>query len=132
MIDQIGCDRIYPDNNQGECPSPIRLDIDNPGECGQEEETDSAAEKRPARRPDPFHNRAYSGYMQQEGGCYEKQSRNQETLDWNLWSSRAEPFACTKPEEHRSERRDEAQSQITTVVECESGWTWKEIQKPDI
>jgi hypothetical protein len=40
-------------------------DVDQPGECCKEEEADSAAEKRPGRRPDPLYDRADSGEVKQ-------------------------------------------------------------------
>src|ERR1017187_8988571 len=52
MRDKIGRDGIHPDDDQRDCPPAVLLHVDDPGERREEEETDPAAEERPARSPD--------------------------------------------------------------------------------
>src|SRR6202034_4745273 len=94
----------------------MRLDVDDPRECGQKQEADSAAKERPRRCPDAFHNRANPGEMQDEARKGEKRSGDQEAPDGNSGRDGAKPFTCAQTEQHGAQSRDKTEREIAAFV----------------
>src|ERR1700690_1357221 len=116
MGDEVGRDRVHADDNQRKRPASIELHVHDPGECGEKEEADSAAEERPAWRPDALDDGAEAGEVEKKAGCDKHGAGDDETLNGNFGSGRAEPFTGAQPEQHGAERGNEAEGEIAAVV----------------
>src|SRR5271155_2722857 len=110
----------------------MSLDVEDPREGGEEEEADTAAEERPAWRPDALDDGADPGEVQDEAGDGEQRACDQEPLNGNLRSRRAKPLARAQAEQHGAQRGYEAECEISTAVVQEARCTRQEVQEPDV
>src|SRR5262245_20450343 len=80
MRNAVGRDGIGPYNNQWKSPLPVTLNLDNPRERRQKQETNPSAKNRPRRRPDPLHHRTNLGVMQHQPQGHPRHASQQESL----------------------------------------------------
>src|SRR5579859_6933171 len=116
MRNQIRRNRVHSNHHQRERPLPVALLFNQPRKCRQRQKADSSAEQNPARSPYPFHDGANSRHMQQQSSRNSCTSRQEQLLKRNLRRLRPQPPPRNQSENHRSERRDKTQRQITTLV----------------
>src|ERR1039457_5669309 len=132
MRDKIGRDGIHPDDDQRDCPPAVLLHVDDPGERREEEETDPAAEERPARSPDALDDGANSSDMEKQGRGCEHCPGDQKALDGDPGSGRAKPFAGAEAKENGAHRGDKAEGEIAAFVVEEAGRARQNVEEPDV
>src|ERR1035438_396981 len=131
MRDQVRGDGIRADYHQRERPATPELHFGGPVECRQEEEAEAAAEERPRRRPDAFHDRADAGEVEQKSGRdADGAGGDQAAHEGRLRS--AHPLAGREPQDHGAEGWNKAERQISAIVFDERLDAREEVEEPDV
>src|SRR5438445_1936935 len=130
MRNQISSNRVHPNHDQRKRPLAVSLFLNNPSERRQRQKTNPPAKQCPTRRPNPLNHRANPRHMQQRSCSDSYNSRQQQLSKRNLRRLRAQPSPRNQSQNHRAQRRNKTQSQISTLVEYKRLHSWKNIQEP--
>lgn len=130
MSEKVSGDRVHSNNDQRKRPAAVAFPFDHPGESGQEQEANAAAEERPGRCPDPLDDGTNAGEMENQRQSDSSQTKRCKPSQNAHLFARPNPATRYEPEDHGSERRNEAQSQITAAVCHKRVRSGEEIEKP--
>ena|SRR5271170_5158726 len=83
MRDEVCSNGIHAYDNQGEGPSAVVLDINDPGECDKKKEADASAEECPAWGPYALYDGADSCEVKQQSGGQKSESGDEESAQWD-------------------------------------------------
>src|SRR5437867_367485 len=130
MRDAVRSNRVHADDNQRERPFLETLYIDHPTESGQEQEADASAEDGPRRRPDAFHHWANVRIMQRQSQRNPRHAGNQQLFHRNVRPGVSQPAPCDQAQDHRAQRRNETQREVSTGVVHEGIFAREQVQEP--
>ncbi len=122
--------RVQPDDDEGEGPSAVASDLDHPAEGRQQQEAPAAAEQRPCRGPDALDDRIDARGVQQDTGKDPGDTGHYQAPHRNGRRGCTQPASGDEPEDHRAQRRDEAEREIAAAVGHQRRLAREQVQEP--
>src|SRR5688572_17577234 len=115
--DAVDKDGVHADDDEGEGPAAVGVDIDDGVEGGEDEEAPAGAEDGPGGSPDAFDDGVEAGEVDRGADAEADESCDCEASCF-LWGGAfaAEPLAGDEAEEHGAEGWNETEGEVSAVV----------------
>ncbi len=126
-------DGVRSDDDERKHPARPPSQVGHRVDRAQDQHHEPAAVERVGRGPDPLDDRAEPEPLKDEAGEGQRDAGEHESLQLLARASRCpEPLPCPEAQDHRRQRRDEAERGPAAFVESERRLTREEVQEPDV
>jgi len=133
LVEAVGRDRVRAQHDEREGPPPAAPHVERLVEERQEQEAEAAAPEYPAGRPDALDDRAQAERSDEPARRQAREPGSHQPAP-RLTRPAIPPQqrAGEEAEDHRPERRDEAQGLVAATVEGERLLAREEVQEPAV